>query len=398
MAIKIVQSNQIIIENPEVEYLGYKVAKKVNNFHKTFPDYTETPLVELKGLASHLGVENIIVKDESYRFGLNAFKVLGGSYAIGEFIADKLGKPIEELSFDEMISKEVQERLGELTFISATDGNHGRGVAWTVSQLKQKSIIYMPKGSAKERLENIRGEGAKADITDLNYDDAVRLANQHAEENGWILVQDTSWPGYEIIPTHIMQGYMTLAYEAYVQLDGIKPSHIFLQAGVGSFAAAVTGFFTSVYGEDRPIITIVEPKNAACIYKTMKANDGEIHAVTGDMDTIMAGLACGEPITVGINILRHYAHHFVACDDYIAAKGMRVLSAPIDNDRRIVSGESGAAGFGLAYEVISNPKYGKLKEELEIDDKSVLLFINTEGDTDKENYRRIVWDGLHANN
>lgn len=378
-----------------IEHLGLHTGKKVNQFHQSFPNYEQTPLCDLKELSAKLGVKNIFVKDESYRFGLNAFKVLGGSYAIGSYIAEKMNMDIDELPFDKMVSDEIREKLGDITFISATDGNHGRGVAWTVNELKQSSVIYMPKGSALERLENIRACGAKADITELNYDDAVRLANEHANENGWVLVQDTSWEGYETIPTHIMQGYTTMAYEAYEQLDGKKPTHIFLQAGVGSFASAMTGFFASVYQEDCPIITIVEPNEAACIYKTMKTNDGKIHPVTGDMNTIMAGLACGEPVTVGIDILRSYCDNFISCPDFAAAQGMRVLSSPEGNDQRIISGESGAAGFGLFYEVMTNDNLTEWKDKLKIDENSVLLFFSTEGDTDKENYRHIVWDGAY---
>lgn len=380
---------------PSVAFLGKEIAKKAKKFHESFPVYEETPLRELKHLAKKLGVADIYVKDESYRFGLNAFKVLGGSFAIGSYIASLLHKDIDELPYKKLISSKVKEKLGKITFISATDGNHGRGVAWTAHQLEQRAVIYMPKGSAEERLKNIRAEGAEASITEFNYDDAVRLADKDAKENGWVLVQDTSWDGYEDIPTYIMQGYTTMAYEAYKQLDGKKPTHIFLQAGVGSFATAVTGFFSEIYGEDRPIITIVEPNEAACVFKTMKAADGKVHAVTGDMKTIMAGLACGEPVTVGIEILRNYADHFVSCPDYVAAEGMRVLSSPIHGDKRIVSGESGAAGFGLAYEAITNPNLQEWKEKLKIDENSVILFFSTEGDTDKENYERIVWDGAY---
>lgn len=383
-------------EKPSVEFLGKKVAEKTKRFHESFPMYKKTPLKELKNLAKMLGVSDIYVKDESYRFGLNAFKVLGGSYAIGNYIAEKLGVDIDELSYEKIVSKEIKEKLGEVTFISATDGNHGRGVAWTARELRQKSVIYMPKGSAKERLDNIRAEGAEAEITDLNYDDAVRLADKKANENGWVLVQDTSWPGYEKIPVNIMQGYITMAKEAYDQLDGKKPTHIFLQAGVGSFATAVTGFFSDVYKEDKPIITIVEPNEAACIFKTMKADDGNIHPVTGDMNTIMAGLACGEPVTVGIDILRNYADHFISCADYVAAQGMRVLSSPVKGDNRVISGESGAAGFGAAYEILTNPDLKELKERLKIDENSVILLFSTEGDTDKENYKKIVWNGAYA--
>lgn len=395
MGFEIVKNNQQADEKPSTAFLGMETAKKVNQFHKSFPMYEETPLHNMKHLAEKLGVRAIYIKDESYRFGLNAFKVLGGSYAIGSYIAEKLGKDLGELPFEKMVSEEVKAELGDITFISATDGNHGRGVAWTANQLKQKSIIYMPKGSAKERLANIRAEGADASITEFNYDDAVRLADKHAKENDWVLVQDTSWDGYEEIPTHIMQGYTTLAYEILHQLGDKVPTHVFLQAGVGSFASAVTGFFADVYGDRKPTITIVEPNAAACIFKTMKAADGKIHAVTGDMNTIMAGLACGEPVTVGIEILRNYADFFVSCPDYAAADGMRVLAAPLMGDNKVVSGESGASAFGFAYEMLTDAKLQDMKEELGIHENSVLLFISTEGDTDKENYENIVWHGAY---
>jgi diaminopropionate ammonia-lyase len=395
MSFELVHFERKAAGKKDISHLGPEAAKKALDFHKSFDVYKETPLVALEELSKQLGVKGIYVKDESYRFGLNAFKVLGGSYAIGNYIAEKLGKDLSELPYRALISEEVKQQTGDITFISATDGNHGRGVAWTANKLKQKSIIYMPKGSALERLENIKAEGALAEITEFNYDDAVRLADKHAGENGWVLVQDTAWEGYEDIPTWIMQGYTTMAYEAYEQLGEVKPTHIFVQAGVGSLAGAVQGFFASVYGEDRPVTTIVEPNEAACIYKTAKANDGRIHPVTGDMNTIMAGLACGEPTTVGWEVLKDYSDFFASCPDYSAAQGMRVLGNPIGEDRQVISGESGAAGFGLFYEVLTNPSLQWMKEELGINEASVILFFNSEGDTDRENYRRIVWDGLY---
>ncbi|MDF2803804.1 MAG: diaminopropionate ammonia-lyase [Anaerocolumna sp.] len=396
MSFELVHYDRSKNDTMSLKHLGLETAKRVHNFHSSFELYEETPLVYLENLSEGLGVKGIYVKDESYRFGLNAFKVLGGSYAIGNYIAGTLGKDISELPYKVMVSDEVKSKIGDITFISATDGNHGRGVAWTANQLKQKSVIYMPKGSARERLENIRLEGADASITEYNYDDAVRLADKHAKENGWVLVQDTAWEGYEDIPTWIMQGYTTMAYEAYLQLKEIKPTHIFVQAGVGSLAGAVQGFFTDVYGEDRPIITIVEPNEAACIFKTAKARDGKIHTITGDMNTIMAGLACGEPTTVGWEVLKNYSDNFVSCPDYVAAQGMRVLGNPLSGDTKVISGESGAAGFGLVYEILTNENLKWMKEELQIDETSVLLFFNSEGDTDKENYRKIVWDGLYS--
>ena len=381
-----------------LDFVNMDVAQKAQKFHSSFHNYNITPLTELKNLASAIGVNNIYVKDESYRFGLNAFKVLGGSYAIGNYIAEKLGEDIDNLSYDKMICDEVKNKLGDMTFITATDGNHGRGVAWTANCLKQKSVVYMPKGSSEERLNNIKAEGAEASITNMNYDEAVRFANDIAEKNDWVMVQDTVWEGYEKIPTWIMQGYTTMAYESYMQLQEIKaemPTHIFLQAGVGSFAGAVQGFFASVYGENRPITTIVEPSKADCIYRTAEKNDGNLHFVTGDMDTIMAGLACGEPNKIGYEVLRDYSDNFISCPDYVTAKGMRIMGNPIANDKKITSGESGAVTLGLVTEIMMNKDLDWLKKELKLDGNSRILCFSTEGDTDKESYKDIVWNGKY---
>ncbi len=367
-------------------------AKKVQEFHKSFPIYQQTPLVSMKNTAKEFGLGDIFIKDESFRFGLNAFKVLGGSFAIGNFMAKKVGKNIAEFTYNDLISEETREALGKMTFVTATDGNHGRGVAWTARTLRQKAVVYMPKGSAKERLENILSEGAEASITNMNYDDAVRFAYKQAEEKGWIMVQDTAWEGYEDIPLWIMQGYGTMAYEAYTQLSE-KPTHIFLQAGVGSMAGAVTAFFASIYKEDCPMITIVEPNKADCIYRTAEAQDGKLHCVIGEMDTIMAGLACGEPCSIGWEILREYADNFISCPDYVAAQGMRILGNPVKGDTQIVSGESGAATFGIVAEIMRNPNLREWREKLKLDRNAKVLCFSTEGDTDKEGYQSIVWDG-----
>ncbi len=356
--------------------------------------YEPTPLAKLPATAACLGLGEVYVKDESYRFGLNAFKVLGGSYAIGRYLTERLGKEISQVDYKTLTSDEVKQQLGGITFVTATDGNHGRGVAWAARQFGQKAVVYMPKGSAAERLANIRAEGAEASITELNYDDAVRLANSQAEEKGWVMVQDTAWEGYEDIPTWIMQGYGTMGLEAYDQLPQM-PTHIFLQAGVGSMAGAVTGLFAACCGENRPVVTIVEPEKANCLYQTAKANDGQRHFVTGEMNTIMAGLACGEPCSIGWNILADYADHFISCPDYVAAKGMRILGNPAGKDDRVISGESGAATFGCVAEIMTNPALAWMKEKLGLNETSRVLFFSTEGDTDRENYRAIVWDGKY---
>ena len=375
--------------------------KEVYDFHKSLPGYKSTPLVELDDLAKYYGVQKLWLKDESKRFGLNAFKVLGGSYAIGKYLSQKLGRDMSELPFNVLISDEVKKQLGDVTFVTATDGNHGRGVAWVANKLRQKSVVYMPKGSAKMRFDAIAREGADVSITDLNYDDAVRLANKGAEEHGWIMVQDTAWDGYEEIPLWIMQGYSTIINEIVEQLEAAKeekPTHVFLQAGVGSFAGAVQGYLAHLYGDDRPITIICEPHGANCIYKSMEANDGKPHNVTGDLTTIMAGLACGEPNTISWKILRDNADFSVSCDDSIAARGMRVLSSPLGNDQRVISGESGAVGLGL-FTVLSEKKeeYAELMKALKIDENSRILCISTEGDTDVEGYKNVVWNGSHPN-
>lgn len=385
-------------EQSDLSAFTSEEAVKAHSFHTGFAQYGQTPLTSLPNLAKALGVNSIHVKDESYRFGLNAFKVLGGSYALGRFIAKTLELPIEELPAQKILSPEVREKLGQLTFITATDGNHGRGVAWTATQLGQKSVVYMPKGSAVERLENIRAAGADASITDLNYDDAVRLADKHARENGWVMVQDTAWEGYTDIPLWIMQGYTTMGYEIVHQLEAAgedAPTHVFLQAGVGSMAGAMTGFFAAYYGEDRPFITIVEPKLADCLFRTAKADDGTLHNVTGDMNTIMAGLACGEPCSLGWDILKNHADAFLSVPESAAADGMRILAAPAKGDSPIVSGESGAAAFGAAANILLDDALAHMKEALGLNQNSRLLFISTEGDTDRENYRNVVWRGKY---
>lgn len=379
-----------------VKKFGLEAAEKANAFHRSFPEYQITPLAELNNLADELGVAGIYVKDESYRFGLNAFKVLGGSYAIGRYIAEKVNLGDGPLTYEKLTDGTVKKKLGELTFVTATDGNHGRGVAWTARHLGQKSVVYMPKGSTAERLKNIRELGADASITELNYDDAVRLAKEKGEKNGWIVVQDTSWEGYEKIPGWIMEGYTTMAYEAFKQLEDKKPTHIFLQAGVGAMSGAIAGFFADIYGDrERPLVIIVEPDKADCLFRTAKAGDGKLHPVKSDMDTIMAGLACGEPCPLGWEILKDHADYFISMPDWVAAEGMRVLGNPVGNDRKVISGESGAATMGFVAEILRKERYRPLKEKLGLDETSRILCFSTEGDTDKANYKQIVWDGKY---
>jgi diaminopropionate ammonia-lyase len=377
--------------------LGASPVAAARAFHASVPGYEPTPLARLDALASHLGLAGLYVKDESYRFGLNAFKVLGGSFAVAAYIARRLGKDISELDFERLVSPETKAQTGELTFYTATDGNHGRGVAWAANRLGQKSVVCMPAGSSRARLEAIAREGAAASITDMNYDDAVRYVNglAEADPNG-VMVQDTAWAGYEEIPGWIMQGYATMAAEADEQLKAAgvtRPTHVFVQAGVGSLAGAVQGYFANAYGDACPVTTVVEASAADCLYRSARA--GELVAVGGDLATIMAGLACGEACTLSWDILRNRARFFVSAPDWVSGHGMRLLAAPLAGDPQVKSGESGAVGAGLVSVLMTDEGHADLRRALGLGPDSVVLCFSTEGDTDPETYRSVVWDGFN---
>ena len=282
-------------------------------------------------------------------------------------------------------------------FFTATDGNHGRGVAWAAKRLGQKSVVHMPKGSTKTRFDNIEREGAQVTIEEVNYDDCVRMAAAEAAqtEHG-VVVQDTAWDGYEEIPSWIMQGYGSMASEAAEQLRQIgvnRPTHVFVQAGVGSLAGAVVGYFTNLFPNAPPKFVVAEAAAADCLYRGAAVGDGKPRIVGGDLQTIMAGLACGEPNTISWDILRNHATAFTSCPDWVSAKGMRMLASPVKGDPSVISGESGAVTSGLLAAIMLFDEYRALRDVLGLDKNSQVLLFSTEGDTDPEKYRKIVWDG-----
>lgn len=367
-------------------------------FHRSFPEYAVTPLQPLRAFAKELGLGGLYVKDESYRFGLNAFKVLGGSYAIGKFVAGRLGRDISEADYAFLTSGEFKRDFTPCTFFTATDGNHGRGVAWAANRLGQRAVVLMPAGTVKSRYENIKKLGANVIIEPLNYDDCVREAARLSSQTpASVVVQDTAWEGYEKIPGHIMQGYGTLIAEAVDQMaqNGVAPTHVFVQAGVGSLAAAVQGYLVNCFPQNTPKVVVTECRAADCFYRSATAADGEAQAVGGALDSIMAGLCCGEASPIAWDILKNHAAAFCSCDDSVSAAGMRRLSSPVADDPRIVSGESGAVGMGLLDLICRSGDYAGLKNALSLDETSQVLLISTEGDTDPERYRAIVWDGAY---
>lgn len=381
-------------DDPYLPLFSKDEISRVRSFHRSFPQYAVTPLADLRHMAEYLGVARVAVKDESWRFGLNSFKVLGGSYAIGRFLAREMGMDISDLTYDTLVSDEFLEKLGSATFIAATDGNHGRGVAWTARELRQRCIVLMPKGTTQSRFDNIASLGAEVSIEDGNYDDCVRMAVEMAPsfEHG-VIVQDTSWPGYTDIPTWIMQGYGVMADEAAEQFAE-KPTHIFVQAGVGAMAGAVTGYFAALYPDDPPRVVVVEPDTADCMFRGAERGDGVSVTVTGDMPSIMAGLSCGEPCELGWDLFKNHATGFVSGADSFTVRGMRMLAGNFKDDPHVVSGESGAAGFGAFASIMLEEGLAPVREELGLGPDSKVLCFSTEGDTDPVRYKQIVWDGI----
>ena len=387
-------------EDKELSIMSLENVAKARSFHQSFPQYSVTPLAKLDRMAQLLKLNSLCIKDESYRFGLNAFKVLGGSFAMAKYIAGELGRDVSEMTYEYMTSDALKQDFGQATFFTATDGNHGRGVAWAANKLGQKAVVHMPKGSTQTRFDNIAKEGARVTIEEVNYDDCVRMAAaEAAETEHGVIVQDTAWEGYTEIPSWIMQGYGTMGSEAVEQLEdyGIKrPDVVILQAGVGCMAGAICAYIVNKFPDNPPKIVIAEADIAACLYEGAVANDGDWRIVGGDLQTIMAGLACGEPNIVCWDILRNHVTAFCACPDWVAAKGMRMLAAPIKGDTPVCSGESGAVGMGLIAAIMQDPDYAELKEALELNENSNVLLFSTEGDTDPDKYKKIVWGGEYA--
>ena len=354
---------------------GFAATEDIRRLHTSLAAYDVTPLIELKNFK---GVRSILVKDEAHRFGLKAFKGLGGIWAVYRVISRELG--LNNPTLEEIFQH--RDKLAEMTFVTTTDGNHGKGVSWAAGLFGCKAFVFMPRGTVEVRAQAIRDAGsATVTITDMNYDDCVKYTARLAAENRWHLIQDTSWTGYEDIPAQIMLGYSTLAYEALRQMNYQRPTHIFLQAGVGSMAGAITAVFAEVFKDNPPRITIVEPVEVACFYETMRIGDGLIHSATGNGQTMMAGLNCATPCDLAWKILRRFAADAAVISDDIAADAMRQLA-----EHGIISGESGCAGFALANAALDS---SDLRRALELNEDSIIFVINTEGATDPVNYDKI---------
>jgi diaminopropionate ammonia-lyase len=372
--------------------------REARSFHRQIPGFRTSPLKGLGSLAAMIGVGGIWVKDEAVRLGLGSFKVLGGSFAIYRYLRRQLGIEDREPTFAELTSSEVRRRLGPITFATATDGNHGRGVAWAANALGQKAMIYVHSKTSEARIRAIAAQGAEVKVIDGTYDDAVRQISRDAQSNGWQIISDTSWEGYEEIPTWIMQGYGTLFSEAQEQLAAqglVKPTHLFVQAGVGALAASGIALYHRLLGAEAPLCVVVEPSEAACLLHSARAGDGAPHSFPGPLETIMAGLACGDPSPLAWRLLWDCADAFVASPDYVAAKGMRVFGVPLDGDPPVISGESGAVTLGALMFIMEHAEGRALREALCLGPDSQVLLINSEINTDPDYFRRVAWEGAN---
>lgn len=360
-------------------------------FHQSLPGYQPTPVHALPALAASLGLKNIFVKDEGHRFGVKAFKPLGASYSVFCFLKQQWKKRFgTDLSVKDFLNPATMQKLGSFTFCAATDGNHGKAVAWTAHHLNQQAVIYMPANTAVSRVKNIEAEGARAVLVEGTFDECVALCDKDARANGWQVIADTAYPGYMELPNYIMAGYSTIFYE----MEGVinHPDHteadlVLLQAGVGGMAAAGAWYYRSKYKERSPKIVCVEPVLADSFMESAK--NGEARESRKNYQSIMAGLNCGVSL-IAFPLLQDATDVFITVSDRYAEEAMRVYYHSLDQDPRIISGESGAAGMAGLLALMKDPELQQAKNYLGIGAHTRVLLINTEADTDPENYQRIV--------
>ena len=373
------------------EILGADVLALAQRELTQWQGYAVTPLHSLPALAQAMGVASVHYKDEGSRFGLGSFKALGGAYAVARLLCRELGAQLgRTLTTQDLLTPELRALCGGITVTCATDGNHGRSVAWGAQLFGCQCVIYIHATVSEGRKEAIAQYGAQVVRTAGNYDDAVRQADLDAKQYGRFVISDTSYPGYMEVPRDVMQGYQLMVEEAAQQLPE-RPTHIFVQAGVGGLAAAVCGYFWERDAGDRPIYVVVEPDKADCLTQSAKA--GQLTAVTGDIDTLMAGLACGEVSHLAWEILEKGTDVFCVIPDDAAVAAMRLLAHPLGNDPVIVAGESAVAGVAAA---IAASQSDAARQMLGLNADSRILFFGSEAATDPALYEQLVGESAEA--
>ncbi len=369
------RNNTFFINNPSNHLLANQTdtilrASQPLQFHQSILEYKASPLLSLQNFANQMGVKEIWIKDESTRFGLQAFKGLGASYAIAELLKKQ---PTLE------------------TFCTATDGNHGRAVAWSANRTGKKAIVFVPKDTTSSRMQAIEKEGATVIKIDGNYDETCNHAFEVSKKEGWQLVQDTAWEGYEEIPAMIMAGYLTHFIELENSLHAATNASVdfvFLQAGVGSWAASAAWYYTNRYANNKPKLIIVEPTASDGIFQSF-IKDQRTDPL-GNQETIMAGLNCGIPSLTAWEIIKACVDASIIIEDDFTKQAMRQLHKPFANDEQIIAGESGAAGLAGLMAIMMDERFAHLKKSIGLNEQSKILLYNTEGATDYERYQKIV--------
>lgn len=354
---------------------------------KAWPGYHPTPLRRLDGLAATLGIGRIYYKDEGGRFGLGAFKAVGGAYAVLRHLQAKLAHESQgDVSVSDLLAGKYRDRTRDITVCTATDGNHGKSVAWGAQLFGCRAVIYIHAGVSIGREQAIAAYGAEMRRIPDNYDASVRACAADATKNGWQVISDTTWEGYQEIPRHVMHGYGVMMGEMLEQLPANElPTHIFIQAGVGGLPAAAAGYLWLEYDALRPKVIVVEPEKADCHYQSAKA--GKPTAVTGKLDTLMAGLACGEVSPLAWSLLDKASFAFMTVPDDAAVFAMRILAQGTGSDEKVVGGEAGVGGLaGLIAAAIDT----SARDALLLDAHSKVLIIGSEGATDPVLYEKLV--------
>jgi diaminopropionate ammonia-lyase len=354
----------------------------------SWPAYAPTPLLALDRTAAALGIEKLFYKDEAPRFGLKSFKALGGAYAVLRLLADAVAAASggQAATAAELAGGRWRQVTEAITVTCATDGNHGRSVAWGARLFHCRCVIFIHATVSDGRAKAIAAYGADIVRVPGGYDDSVHHAAAVAAEKGWAVISDTAYEGYSAVPRQIMEGYGVVAEEIFAQLPGgDAPTHVFLQAGVGGMAASLCARFWQHWAAARPRTIIVEPDRAACLYESARA--GRPVVLTGDLDTVMAGLSCGEVSLLAWPVLAAGAEDFMTIGDDLAVDTVRFLADGAGGDAPLVAGETGVAGLAGLRAAAADPA---LRAALALGPASRVLVIGSEGDTDPEIYRRIT--------
>lgn len=389
------QRNTLKKESPrKYPLFSAKEAARVLAFHRSMPIYRETPIHDMAQLGSYLGIEKLWIKDESKRFNLSAYHILGASYGLAKWIAYKGKQNNDTIGFDRMVW--LLRNMDDFVIVAASDANHGYGVAYLAKLCGCQAKIYLSQGASESEQERISKVGGDVEVLDLSYDQTIVHAKEQSSKNGWLFLQNTPVEADESLITYIMQGYLSLVCEAYEQLGEQRPTHIILQAGIGSMAAALQAYLCNRFGANAPIIVIVEPRAADCFYRSHELQNGQSQSFLDDnpIDTVMAGLDNGIPSRIAWPILRDESYAFISCRDKVSYLGMRVLNSPLKGDPRLLASEAGALGLGTLFKICNEEHRKEIKEQLSLDENSKVMIFLTESPSDMQRFHKGIWEDV----